>query len=284
MVKELFVYYDPTYDPECTTKFINPDISKVIIEFLKNKGFQVLNAYELRDAMLAVVKQEKERVVIVFAQDVAPDTVLDDHAPTALIRQFLDSGGSIVWVGDVPFYYQATGDGEIDRNWYLKGSPATMLGVRPTTALEIPKTSITRAGGRFGIQHRWTGIRPILADSRVTVLAEAKCPIAVAMYQLNRPRWWHEWLNKIRKFSLGTASFNMGVELEVIKGKQPNEVIWGKKLANAWFINFNRERNRTGFLRIWDYRPVVLSQQQLEDLHRVAIYMVAERKEKLETI
>jgi hypothetical protein len=221
-----FVYYDPEYDPECTGKFISEDVSKAIVNFLRDRNFQRVKAKELREIMLSVVKNELKEPVIVFA-------------PTALIRQFLDSGGSIVWVGDVPFYYQATQDGKrIDENWFLKGSPATMLGIRPTTALEIPKTNITKVGKRWGLRHSWTGIRPIVLDSRVIVLAEAKCSIAVAMYQLNRPSWHHALMNRMRRFTLGTAAFNIGIDLESIKSK-PTEVMWRKKLANAWFVNFS---------------------------------------------
>ena len=52
--------------------------------------------------------------------------ILDDISATALVRQYLDSGGSIVWVGDIPFFYQAKkqGQGRND-NWWQTGAAAT---------------------------------------------------------------------------------------------------------------------------------------------------------------
>ena len=272
-MKELFVYYDPEYDPECTGKFISQGASKTIVEFLKNKEFQELKAQELKEVMLSVVKGEKQKMSIVFAQDVAPDTVLDDSAPTALVRQYLDNGGSITWVGDIPFWAQAKKQGQDrDNNWWQNGAPANILGVNPVFPTRISKVKITETGRKTGLKATWTGIRPVLIDKEIKVLAESKCPIS-RVYQIVPSNWLSRSFNRLRGFSVGTAGLKIGLELKEAD-QSLGGLLWNKKLANAWFKNFCTDNPCSGFYRIWDYRPSVLGSRQLNDLYNVATFSI----------
>ena len=103
-------------DKEYTTSWISHELADEIANYLKGKGFIVYGANKLGKWMKAVIRGEHTKnTVVVFAQDVAPDTVFEDIGTTALIdnmgasvliRQYLDFGGRVVWIGDIPFSYQ----------------------------------------------------------------------------------------------------------------------------------------------------------------------------------
>jgi hypothetical protein len=270
---ELFVYYDPEYDPDCTSSFISENVSRIIVDFLTNKQFQRVDAVQLGQMMLSVVRQETDKVVIVFAQDVAPDTVLDDLAPTALVRQYLDRGGSAVWIGDIPFFYQAKKNGEDqDKNWWQKGGPANILGINPVFPVQVPRTSITRAGSKQGLSVPWTGIRPVLIDGEMKVLAKIGGVASFAYQSMpSISTWYSRLFDRFRGLTIGAQGANLGVEFGAPTQSAPASYLGTRKLANAWFKGFDRHNPHSGFVRIWDYRPAALSAKQLDDLHRVAI-------------
>jgi hypothetical protein len=274
--KELFVYYDPEYDPDCTSWWITPSVSERIVDFLKAKGFQVLKAREMREIMLSVLRREKEKVVIVFAQDVAPDTVLDDPAPIAIIRQYLDNGGSIVWAGDIPFWYQAKekGQNRDDEAWHSSGAPANVLGISPIFPAQMSKARIRQTGRDVGLQTEWTGIRPVLPQKGIEVLAESD-GIAFAYQVLpSKSTWVSRAWDRLSGIRVGAFSVNVGVDLGSPVQNQQSSFLGKRKFANAWFKNFDRNNPNSGFLRVWDYRPPVITDQQLGELYKVAVSTV----------
>jgi len=93
-------------DEEYTTSWISHEHAEKIASYLKKRKFEELGANKLREWMIEVIRKGTKDTVVVFAQDVAPDTVFDDIGANALIRQYLDSGGRVVWIGDMPFSYQ----------------------------------------------------------------------------------------------------------------------------------------------------------------------------------
>jgi len=266
----LFVYYDPDYDPECTAKFISSAVSEQVVKFLQGRGFEVVAAHGLRDTMLSVVTRERRRVVVVFAQDVAPDTVVDDPSATALIRQYLDNGGSIVWIGDIPFFYQAKEGGTgRDDEWWKTGAAGSILGVNPIFPGQTPIANISRLGKRRRLTAAWTGIRPILKDRSVVRLAGTKCQIGRAHVPLPS-NWFSRQWRKLLGFQLGAQGLTLGVQLKDQLLGEEATIVWNKKLANAWSKNFDSSSPNSGFIRIWDYRSSVLSAMQLEDLNNIA--------------
>jgi hypothetical protein len=286
MAKKSFVYYDTNYDPGGdghTWSWIKPEISQEIADLLEAFDFVKLNAAELKEVMLAVVGreeriiivqneeiviQEEDIVVIVFAQDVAPDTVLNDSTPTALVRQYLDNGGSIIWIGDIPFWYQATENGQNRNNgWSQNGAPANILGVNPVFPTQLSRAAITRVGKTLGLQSAWTGIRPVLIDKTIKVLAEAECPISWSYQPIPLSRLSRLW-NRLSGISVGAGTIRVDVKWEA--NAQPEKMLLQKRLANGWFKNFDTDNEYSGFFQIWDYIPAVLSNEQLEDLCNLA--------------
>ena len=107
-----YVYYDERYP----SHWINPDVAKRIANSLENIGFKVIDADETKKLMEnAIMSSLGEEIVIVFAQDVVPEKLVDNpSSPTAnsLIRRFLNNGHSIVWMGDIPLLHVGFSNGE----------------------------------------------------------------------------------------------------------------------------------------------------------------------------
>ena len=118
------------YDKGRATSWIGNAAGEVLTNKLKDEGFDIVNAVELRQKLEdAVRKNEAEKYVVIFARDVVPHDVFDIvnkdtpqlpqtmfvnprsdippdtlYAETPLVK-FLHRGGNIVWLGDVPFWY-----------------------------------------------------------------------------------------------------------------------------------------------------------------------------------
>jgi hypothetical protein len=115
------------------------------------------------DFMLSFLNNEIKNPVVVFSMDRAPDTILDSNDANSLVRKFLDAGGKIVWIGDVPFWHIGRSEPKKDdQNYYQRAAHMAILGVNPVvrTASSEP-VNITRIGKTFGLKHRWSGVRPI---------------------------------------------------------------------------------------------------------------------------
>ena len=181
---KLIVYHDDRYP----THWISREMSDSIKTHFVAGGFKACNANELAAWMEeSVAKDECWQSLVLFSQDVVPQTICHLPFPSSLIRSYLDSGGTVVWVGDIPFYYvgldsssaqgkeHKIGDKDLTRQTTFKddaGKTAitygrtacfAMLGTIPVW-LNYPifKVKITEAGYQFGVKTHWYSNRPIL--------------------------------------------------------------------------------------------------------------------------
>lgn len=197
---EKIVYYDDNYP----TSWISRDQSKEIKDYLKARGFKECNAEELASYMKKSIDEDAcWQSVIVFSQDVAPYTVCHSPSPSALIRSYMDKGGSILWIGDVPFYYIGPypkrsletlqddalrnsitilkdREGKLVEKWGRKGC-FSVLGVVPVY-VDFPssKVTLTKEGKLFGLKSVWYSNRPITIQGvsnihrKITILGTSK--------------------------------------------------------------------------------------------------------------
>jgi hypothetical protein len=117
--------------------------------------------------------------VVVFCQDVAPDTVYEAASSTCTLRRYLDAGGKIVWYGDIPLYYQGHSDGTMT-TFDLDGSLG-VLGFRAAGGVwEIgEQVTLTDEGHAWGLTQTWPSLRPAVG-SDLWVLARDSSGLAAA--------------------------------------------------------------------------------------------------------
>jgi hypothetical protein len=259
----------------------------------------------------AIVKRI-EKTVVVFAMDVVPQTVFEGIDANCLIRYYLDSGGRIIWIGDVPFWhigrpgyssisaYIADKQREKDLLWYSKGAHIAILGVNPvvrTASSELIR--ITQYGKTLGLKQKWSGVRPIevvrqigcrLWSHNIKLLIKKGIahPKTISIGNIPKDRGLtvlakSKYLTArpvilVKKRSrLQTVDISLSPRISIARDEgeeegKPEEREFWKTYANAWFKNFNREKPFSGFVRLWDYVPRFLTRTHFEDLLDIAIY------------
>ena len=75
--------------------------SEQVRDFFRAEGYEVLDGQALAQFMQAQ-KIDPTPSVVVFARDKVPQSVVSDTSESALIRQYLEFGGKIVWLGEIP--------------------------------------------------------------------------------------------------------------------------------------------------------------------------------------
>lgn len=149
-----------------------------MVDLLAYDGYQVLDANALKSWMDARI-DDGEASVVVFCQDVAPDTVAESFGPDCTLRRYLDAGGKIIWYGDIPLYYQGHADGTLT-TWGTAGSLAVLgfsaAGGPWDGAAEV---SITADGLEWGLTENWSSFRPAAPGGlRVLAFDDAGYPAA----------------------------------------------------------------------------------------------------------
>jgi len=157
--KKLYVYYDERYP----YSWIPHDIAKIIARELEKYDFEAIDATSLKNILSEGSKTTDKEYVVVFAQDVVPDLILDNpDNPTAnsLLRLFLNVGHSIVWIGDVPLYYVGKIDGgKIN----TPNAMQNVLGINSNFIDTNKPVMLTVYGIMFGLP-TWIGTRPHLSS------------------------------------------------------------------------------------------------------------------------
>ncbi len=123
------IYYDPHYP----VSWVGEENAREARNYFVRRFFVEKNAQQLQTWIVEALKSDlAHRSLIVFAQDVVPDTVAEVRNDTCLIRKYLDAGGRVVWRGDIPFWYQGKAGGARD-NWHgtdpFECGPWKILGV-----------------------------------------------------------------------------------------------------------------------------------------------------------
>ena len=151
-----------------------------IVQGLASKGYQIVDAEQLRDYMAG----NDVDTCVVFAQDVVPHTVLDDHtAPSSasLIREYMERGGRVVWFKDVPFFYVGLQDSE--RIGIGDTGQTAVLGIRPDLDNfdQRDEVTITGFGAEWGLTQTWNSMRPT-ADSGENLAVQSDSGNSAAYY------------------------------------------------------------------------------------------------------
>ena len=151
-----YVYYDERYP----SHWINKIVAKQIADSLEKNEFEIINADETKNIMQEALKNVKEEIVIIFSQDVVPEILTDNpSSPTAnsLLRRFLNSGHSIVWMGDIPLLHIGFSNGE--KRTLTNTIAQQVLGLDPNVSHVNVPVRHTQFGYMLQLP-TWIGTRP----------------------------------------------------------------------------------------------------------------------------
>jgi len=148
-------YYDPRY-PTCWTG------GSEVRDALEYMGYEILDAQRLKAWMNARIADGADSVVV-FCQDVVPDTVVETMSATCTLRKYLNAAGKVVWYADIPIYYQGHSDGS--RTDFAVEGAMWVLGFH---AADAPWDSdreviLTNEGTAWGLTAPWRSVRPTAA-------------------------------------------------------------------------------------------------------------------------
>lgn len=168
MSERYYVYYDEDYP----SSWISENSAKKIVEFFTSRyDFKEINSKELAEVMNESLNLHSE-VVIVFSQDVIPDTVVDNpRSPSenSLVKRFLLQGHTILWMGDIPLLYlgqpkrEKSTLGKIGYSLFYPDLPREFE-MPDNPLVKSQQINITYYGALLGLIHRWDSWRPIPQD------------------------------------------------------------------------------------------------------------------------
>ena len=176
------VYYDDDY---ASGWIGNPE---EIRDELEAAGYTVLDADALQTWMEGHVADGKLSVVV-FAQDIVPDTVAAENTEDVLLRQYLNAGGKIVWdVGTFPSIMSGPMTARPPRGGNNGSVGILGFDASPNTGWDSGNTvTITEDGVAWGLTQTWSSNRPCPVDNwdAMTILAlddAGNAPAWVAHY------------------------------------------------------------------------------------------------------
>jgi hypothetical protein len=167
------------WDDDYSSAWAGGDAS--IRDALEAVGYTVLDAAALKTWMDAHIA-DKALSVVVFCQDVVPDTVAESMSDTCTLRKYLDAGGKIVWYSDWPFYYQGSSDGS--RVTWGSAGATSVLGFNASSGPNdsLDEVVFTEAGVEWGLTTTWQSQRPtsVTITDNLTALATISSGSAAA--------------------------------------------------------------------------------------------------------
>lgn len=270
------VYFDGKY-PSSWTK----DVNRRVSEYLSQKGFAILDANALRKWMKEAISGNKANgTVVVFANDIVPDTVYEDGTPNITLRKYLDKGGRVIWFGDVPFWYKGVlGKFDLSQDTAFQSTTFLgVLGVSFSVSLPSEHVQLTTEAKLMGLEKEWYGIRPTTVEKnkKDTFFLSKPCEFIIlgtskTIFARHFIRKQGSWIEKIENINLDVAGFGGGLG---IKKDEKNEVSWGKEYVSSFKITFDDKYSNQGFIRIWDFPIYEVSDEMLSELEKTANYKI----------
>jgi hypothetical protein len=195
-------------------------------------------------------------------QDVVPEQLIEFPDSNALMRRYLDAGGTIVWFGDTPCFFKgkkgkaSTNDlsNEDGTQYFFNTAFATVLGILPVISSPLGPVKITKKGKGIGLSTIWSGMRPILKDKSIKTLAESTSLFASEIIDARRMNIFKQIFDRVQSVKIGGTGAELALHHSKEKsGPFDNKITAFTKYSNAWFKNYNHNIPYSGFYRIWDY-------------------------------
>ena len=299
VILEKVVYFDDNYPGA----WFDGNRSRKIRDFLIGRGFMEKNAKELMEWIKEKVKNKAQNSVLVFSKDIVPHELLVTGTISDLIGRYLDFGGKVIWIGDIPFWTRGfkRGARKKDReDIYNLGTPIALTNTQPLIG-EVSGLSEWVKGSKWEwrkylkgeLKSRWRSQRPVfipnlspkpsgwrrlkfwerykpICSLTVEPMAYAEVTLLASPYNLfavGRLRAGR----KIADIQIGVgatiANFTLGISTVE---KLPKELgLKPIKLVCAYHVIYNHKYPWQGFYRSWDCM-VEPTNELLEDIIRIA--------------
>jgi hypothetical protein len=169
------VYWDAETAKALVKSDLEPDYTDFakVRDFFQARGYDVLVSATVGDWLSKRISDHAPSA-IVFADDILPTPVGGtdpDHGP---FRQYLDSGGKVVWVGFPPMLLKLTVENGVMTGATIRWDDANqLLGVSFKGALngEFNNNQVTPAGRDWGLGEWWLGSWDLPPSSDTTALS-----------------------------------------------------------------------------------------------------------------
>ena len=161
------VYRDKNYP----VSWITHGAAGEVAEFAQALGMKTVDAEGLASWLKETMERGAGNTLIIMANDVAPAQVAG-AAPDAdaLLRKYLDAGGSVIWMADVPFYFIGSENQQKEKWDYLGGRG--VLGIDTVGNWKgRSQAAPTDEGKAWGLVSTWTSVRAVKPQDVTTVLA-----------------------------------------------------------------------------------------------------------------
>ena len=152
------------YDPAEAMNWVQD--GREVVEFLRPRGFDVVDAAGLVSWLRGRVKSGAPGSVVVIATGILPERAAEPRGPRCIFKQYLDAGGKVVWIGVEPLLYVSSATPPIGRRpWSLgslkPGGQEDVLGVRRVAPGSHGPPAITDTGRRWGMRAEVDGQLPV---------------------------------------------------------------------------------------------------------------------------
>lgn len=193
------VYFDEKYP----AAWITQGAAAEVRDFALALGFESVDAAGLEAWMRDAVKNGADGTLVLMAQDVVPAGMVDKApGPVALIRKYLDAGGSVIWIADVPFYFVGS-TGRKKEKWdYLGGRG--VLGFDTVGNWQgRSETKPSSLGVEWGLASTWTSVRAVKpgdVTQTLAVDADGNASAWIKQYKKGSLGFIRLWDNNITSF------------------------------------------------------------------------------------
>lgn len=263
------VYFDENHDSSWISK---ATWGTTISNHFAERGYSRLDALGLARWLEGHSAQASAcRSTVVFAQDLIPTEICPDASANNPVRHYLDNGGRVVWIGDIPFWSKSLGAGKEHEQIWRYGTHFANLGVQPLFA-----DSSSRATwlGSLGAKllSSWYSQRPAAVElpspktgqllpnqPRVkwSTQGTSVAPLASVNVTLSPEAWnglvitrWKRSGKRVGSLNLGAMGGSVGVDWTEAFPKELS--FEPMRLAAAWRIAFNPSYPHQGFYRFFD--------------------------------
>jgi len=137
---KVFIYNDPRYP----YAWYGSNASSIMLKYMEyifskfHINYAIINADELREVTL---NEDPNRSILIFSQDVIPDTVWDGSPSSSLVH-WLQNGAKIIWNGGWEFWYIGYKNGTLRHKLGMENIPFG----KPVTVINNTNVSISQLG------------------------------------------------------------------------------------------------------------------------------------------